>query len=135
RPTQHADELFVHLSSMTSVLASSMPLLVSGRAERLRGSLDLRIVRGRDYQLIFGYRDTDAFGSPVDGSSDALDRAVDTSGAEAHAPQNMMENVAVSVALRPCPRLSGVFRGGSIRRPIRPPRGTLRHELTSVCPA
>src|SRR6516164_4648547 len=47
-----------------------------------------------------------AIGSPVARSPNTLDKAVDTSGAEAHAPQNMMESVDVSVSLLPCLRLS-----------------------------
>jgi hypothetical protein len=46
------------------------------------------------------------YASPVARGPNALGRAVDTSGAEAHAPQNMMENVDVSTAILPCLRLS-----------------------------
>jgi hypothetical protein len=61
-----------------------------------------------------------SYASPVARSPNTLDRAVDTSGAEAHAPQNMMDNVDVSVALLPCLRLSDAPPGVSIPRSIRP---------------
>ena len=40
-------------------------------------------------------------GSPIARSPNLLDRAVDTSGVEAHSAQNMMETVVVSIALLP----------------------------------
>src|SRR6516165_543939 len=74
-------------------------------------------------------------GSPVARSPNALGRAVDRSGVEAHAPQNRMEIVVVSVALLACLPLSHAPPGVSIPRSSRPPRQTLRHQLTSGCPA
>jgi len=59
-------------------------------------------------------------GSPVDQSPNALARAVDTLSDETPPPQNMMENVAVCVALLHCPQPSGVLPVGSIRRSISP---------------
>ena len=57
-------------------------------------------------------------GSPADFSSKDLGTAVDTSGSEEPAPQNMTKNYAVCGPLLPCPRLSGVSPLGSMRRSI-----------------
>ena len=62
------------------------------------------------------HRQSATSGSPVARGQNALDRALDTSGAEAHAPQNMTENADVSVALLPCQPLSDAPPGGSIPR-------------------
>jgi hypothetical protein len=46
-------------------------------------------------------------GSPVDRPLNTLARAVDTLSDETPTPQNRMEDIAVYVALLPCPQLSG----------------------------
>jgi len=101
------------------------PLL---RLSRLLGRLSLSCLR-----RVGSLRTS--LGSPVARSPNALGRAVDRSGVEAHAPQNRMEIVVVSVALLACLPLSHAPPGVSIPRSSRPPRQTLRHQLTSGCPA
>ena len=55
-------------------------------------------------------------GSPVDWPLNTLARAVDTLSAETPTPHNMMENVAVCVALLLCSQPFGVLPVGSILR-------------------
>lgn len=55
--------------------------------------------------------------SAADFSSNALATALDKSGGEELASQNMTKNCVVCGPFLPCPRLSGVFLSGSMRRP------------------
>src|SRR5262245_21020776 len=93
----------------------------SGSLTRRRGSCRYRLLHALERTAVHG---PESAGSAVDFSSSALATAVDTSGGEEPAPQNTAKNCADCEPLLPCPTLSGVSPGGSLRRSIIPNRAT-----------